>query len=119
MQFKLSKPEEQVGLLGIQDQFVSLFEEGMGVELGPFGDQLTITGEAEAVHQTEAVLGELVKLLDQQIKVSSTDIVSAMKMAKKGTLEYSKHLVNGSMFMRLNIGMWLSGLDRPERGKPT
>lgn len=88
MQFKLSKPEEQVGLLGIQDQFVSLFEEGMGVELGPFGDQLTITGEAEAVHQTEAVLGELVKLLDQQIKVSSTDIVSAMKMAKKGTLEY-------------------------------
>lgn len=88
VQFKLSKPEEQVGLLGIQDQFVSLFEEGMGVELGPFGDQLTITGEAEAVHQTEAVLGELVKLLDQQIKVSSTDIVSAMKMAKKGTLEY-------------------------------
>lgn len=88
MQFKLSKSEEQVGLLGIQDQFVSLFEEGMGVELGPFGDQLTITGEAEAVHQTEAVLGELVKLLDQQIKVSSTDIVSAMKMAKKGTLEY-------------------------------
>jgi len=88
VQFKLSKSEEQVGLLGIQDQFVSLFEEGMGVELGPFGDQLTITGEAEAVHQTEAVLGELVKLLDQQIKVSSTDIVSAMKMAKKGTLEY-------------------------------
>lgn len=88
VQFKLSKPEEQVGLLGIQDQFVSLFEEGMGVEMSPFGDQLTITGEAEAVHQTEAVLGELVKLLDQQIKVSSTDIVSAMKMAKKGTLEY-------------------------------
>lgn len=88
VQFKLSKPEEQVGLLGIQDQFVSLFEEGMGVEMNPFGDQLTITGEAEAVHQTEAVLGELVKLLDQQIKVSSTDIVSAMEMAKKGTLEY-------------------------------
>lgn len=88
VQFKLSKPEEQVGLLGIQDQFVSLFEEGMGVEMSQFGDQLTITGEAEAVHQTEAVLGELVKLLDQQIKVSSTDIVSAMKMAKKGTLEY-------------------------------
>ncbi|WP_054653274.1 PhoH family protein [Limosilactobacillus equigenerosi] len=86
--YKLSRPEYQVGLLGIQDQFVPMLEEGMEVVINPFGDVIKITGETEAVHLTEAILTELTALIDQQIKLNSADVVSAMKMAHRGTLEY-------------------------------
>lgn len=86
--YKLSQPEYQVGLLGIQDQFVPMLEEGMEVVINPFGDVIKITGETEAVHLTEAILTELTALIDQQIKLNSADVVSAMKMAHRGTLEY-------------------------------
>lgn len=86
--YKLSQPEYQVSLLGIQDQFVPMLEEGMDVVINPFGDVIKITGEAEAVHLTEQILAELTALIDQQIKLNSADIVSAMKMAQRGTLEY-------------------------------
>lgn len=86
--YKLSQPEYQVGLFGIQDQFVPMLEEGMEVVINPFGDVIKITGETEAVHLTEAILTELTALIDQQIKLNSADVVSAMKMAHRGTLEY-------------------------------
>lgn len=88
MSFKIEIPQVEVGLLGTQDKYVALLEQGMDVCVNTFGDELKITGEDEDVHLTIAVLNQLVKLLEQGISISSTDIVSAMKMAHRGTLQY-------------------------------
>ena len=90
--FQIDSPEIEVALLGTQDKYVALLEEGMNVSINPFGNQLRIQGDAEDVHLTEAVLNQLVGLIEQKIQISSTDIVSAMKMAHRGTLEYFKDL---------------------------
>lgn len=90
--FQIDSPEIEVALLGTQDKYVALLEEGMNVSINPFGDQLRIQGDVEDVHLTEAVLNQLVGLIEQKIQISSTDIVSAMKMAHRGTLEYFKDL---------------------------
>lgn len=34
--FQIESPEIEVGLLGTQDKFVSLIEQGMDVEIRPF-----------------------------------------------------------------------------------
>ena len=94
MSFQIENPQVEVGLLGTQDKYVALFEEGMNVTVNPFGNELKISGEQEDVHLTIQVLQELVDLLTQGIMISSADIVSAMKMAHRGTLQYFGDLYN-------------------------
>ncbi|WP_251574702.1 PhoH family protein [Limosilactobacillus agrestimuris] len=86
--FQITSPELEVALLGVQDKFVSLYEQGMNVTINPFGDNIKIKGLTEDVKLTADVLHALVTLTEQGIRIHSTDIVSAMKMAHRGTLDY-------------------------------
>ncbi|MBB1062784.1 PhoH family protein [Limosilactobacillus fastidiosus] len=86
--FQITSPELEVAILGIQDKFVSLYEQGMNVTINPFGDNIKIKGLPENVKLTADVLHALVNLTEQGIRIHSTDIVSAMKMAHRGTLDY-------------------------------
>lgn len=86
--FQIDSPESEVALLGIQDKFVSLYEQGMNVTVNPFGDNLKIKGLPEDVKLTADVFHALLNLSEQGIHLHSTDIVSAMKMAHRGTLDY-------------------------------
>jgi phosphate starvation-inducible PhoH-like protein len=92
--FHVSNPETEVGLLGTQDKFVALLEEGMGVSINPFGEDLKISGDEFAVEKTLQILKKLTELIGHGIRLGSTDIVSAMKMADRGTLEYFTDLYN-------------------------
>ncbi len=86
--FRVSDPEVEMGLLGTQDQFVKLLEEGMNVTIRPFGEELKINGDDLQVEQTLGILRKLAELLKNGIRLNSTDVVSAMKMADRGTLDY-------------------------------
>lgn len=86
--YKVDNPQVEVALLGTEDKYVALLEQGMDVSVNAFGDSLQISGEEEDVQLTREVLDQLVSLVEQGITISSTDIVSAMKMAHKGTLKY-------------------------------
>lgn len=86
--FRIDSPEIEVGILGPQDKFTSLIEQGMQVTINPFGENLKIKGQKEDVQLTVDVFNALINLLNQGIRLHSTDIVSAMKMAHRGTLEY-------------------------------
>ncbi|MCI1925531.1 MAG: PhoH family protein [[Lactobacillus] timonensis] len=86
--YQIADQQVEVGLLGTQDKYVELLESGMSVTINPFGDQLKISGDKDDVLLTTDVIDQLVKLIKAGIMLSSTDIVSAMKMAHRGTLEY-------------------------------
>ncbi len=89
-EYILERPEDEVGLLGTQDQFVTILEEGQNVVIKPFGNSIKVSGAAEAVNQTLAILRNMSDLLAKGIKLNSADVISAMKMANKGTLTYFK-----------------------------
>lgn len=92
--YQIPDQQVEVGLLGTQDKYVELLESGMSVAINPFGDHLKISGEEGDVLLTVDVIDQLVKLIKAGIMLSSTDIVSAMKMAHRGTLEYFGYLYN-------------------------
>ena len=48
-------------------------------------EQLLISGEEESVKQTVMLLEQLQELIARGISISQTDIVTAIKMAKRGT----------------------------------
>lgn len=91
-EYILEKPEQSVALLGTQDMYVAILEEGMHVEIKPFGASIKVSGSETEVQLVLEILKNLTNLIDQGIQLNSTDIVSAMKMAERGTLEYFKDL---------------------------
>jgi phosphate starvation-inducible PhoH-like protein len=84
----LSDPNLEVSLLGNQERFIPVLEEGMNVKVLPFGERITIKGAKQAVEQTYDVLKTLLKVLRSGVQLNSADFVSAMKMVEKGTLDY-------------------------------
>ena len=84
----LSDPNLEVSLLGNQERFIPVLEEGMNVKVLPFGERITIKGSKNAVEQTYEVLKTLLKILRSGLQLNSADFVSAMKMVEKGTLDY-------------------------------
>lgn len=83
-----------VQLFGSQDQHLRLVEETFATQITHRGDQLLISGEEEAVKQTIELLAQLQELIARGISISKTDIVTAIKMAKRGTLDYFMNLYN-------------------------
>lgn len=92
IEYRLNNIDDQAVLFGINNDYLRLLEEGNNVILNPFGEVIRITGDQEDVQKTGRVLDELVKLLHNGISISSPDIVSAMKMADRGTLQYFQDL---------------------------
>ncbi|MHC1511173.1 PhoH family protein [Pediococcus pentosaceus] len=84
----LSDPNLEVSLLGNQERFIPVLEEGMNVKVLPFGERITIKGSKKAVEQTYEVLKTLLKILRSGVQLNSADFVSAVKMVEKGTLDY-------------------------------
>lgn len=84
----LSDPNLEVSLLGNQERFIPVLEEGMNVKVLPFGERITIKGSKNAVEQTYEVLKTLLNILRSGVQLNSADFVSAMKMVEKGTLDY-------------------------------
>ena len=95
--FYLKNDNIAPALFGINDSYLKLLEESKNVTINPFGDYIKISGNQEDVIETQEILSELVKLLNQGINLSEADIVSAVKMAEKGTLEYFQDLYSNTL----------------------
>lgn len=86
--YHFKNSEQQIGLAGANDSFLRLLEEGLDVRLHARGDQLTISGDEDAAQLTLQIIEALASLIQHQITLSATDVVSAITMGKRGTLEY-------------------------------
>ena len=130
---ELSDNPQLIQLFGSQDQNIRFIEDSFQVQITHRGEQLFITGEEETVSQVKELLNQLQDLIARGISISKTDIITAVKMAKRGTLDYlliyitkksdahlrekrfvPKRMVNNNTFMRLRKRMWYLVLGLPE-----
>lgn len=81
-------------LLGAQNRYVTILEEGMEVSINAFGTKVKVTGSQENVNKVISILQKLMGLIQGGITLNSSDVVSAMNMAKNGTLDYFGELYN-------------------------
>ena len=90
---ELSDNPQLIQLFGSQDQNIRFIEDSFQVQITHRGEQLFITGEEEVVSQVKELLNQLQDLIawNQYFK---TDIITAVKMAKRGTLDYFVNLYN-------------------------
>ncbi|QNQ81503.1 PhoH family protein [Lactobacillus sp. PV034] len=87
-----------MNLVGINDSNLKLLEESYDVRITDTGSEIEVIGAQEVVEKILNILTALDKVITRGIHINATDVVSAVKMADKGTLEffgelYSKVLI--------------------------
>ncbi len=75
-------------LVGVNDRNLSILAEGCDTTIVDTGNQIVIEGSDDNIKKTLAVLKALDNIVSANINISAPDVVSAMKMAEKGTIEY-------------------------------
>lgn len=75
-------------LFGTQDKHLTLLEESMEVIINSRGSHLEIIGSEENTAIVEEILNQLEELIKRSIQIGPSDVVTAIKMAKKNTLQF-------------------------------
>ncbi|WP_042355012.1 PhoH family protein [Bacillus rubiinfantis] len=89
---QLENPEEAVTLLGNSDQNVKIIEQELGVSIVTRGESIFLSGEEQRVILASKVLDKLMQVIRKGITISQRDVLYAVQMAQKGTLDYFVHL---------------------------
>ncbi|MEG0553789.1 MAG: PhoH family protein, partial [Carnobacterium sp.] len=84
----MKNPDSAGALFGAQDKHLKLLEESMEVVINSRGDRVEIIGTEKQANLTEKILTQLQELFERGIRISQTDVVTAIKMAQNGTLNY-------------------------------
>ncbi|WP_125768071.1 PhoH family protein [Companilactobacillus furfuricola] len=85
---QINDPQDAINIFGVNDGNLNLIEEGLNVKVHAFGDQIDIVGNGSDVSKANSLISKLIKLSNTGITFGSADIVSGLKMAEIGTLDY-------------------------------
>ena len=81
-------PDSIQKLVGIKDGNLKLLSEGYNVSVTDTGNEIVISGDEDGVKKVVQVLKALDNVVNTGVNVGAPDVVSAMKMVDKGTVEY-------------------------------
>ncbi|ANU12890.1 Phosphate starvation-inducible protein PhoH, predicted ATPase [Planococcus halocryophilus Or1] len=102
LELHVKDPNEAVQLLGISDSHLTLIEEAFNIQIITRGEVIKLAG-SEADKQTGKLLIEqLLRVIRKNINIDQRDIVSAIEMAKNGTIEYFAELYDEEVARNAN-----------------
>lgn len=81
-------PDSIQKLVGINDGNLKLLSEGYNVSVTDTGNEIVISGDEDGVKKVVQALKALDNVVNTGVNVGAPDVVSAMKMVDKGTVEY-------------------------------
>lgn len=85
---ELESPNEAYSLLGNADSNVKVLEDELHVSIITRGEAINVAGDSEAAMMAQEILKELLSVVRKGITINSRDVIYAIELAKKGTLEY-------------------------------
>ncbi|MFS0595918.1 PhoH family protein [Peribacillus frigoritolerans] len=94
IKLEIESPNEAIALLGNGDSNVKVLEEELGISVITRGEAVSVAGDIERVTMGEEILKALLTVVRKGIAISSRDVLYAIELARKGTLEYFGELYN-------------------------
>ncbi|MEK3991238.1 PhoH family protein [Robertmurraya sp. FSL R5-0851] len=88
----LENPNEAIALLGNADANIKMIEQELGVTIVTRGETVSVSGSPENVELVTSIISNLVYVIRKGINISGRDVMYAIQMSKKGTLEYFKDI---------------------------
>ncbi|WP_422123126.1 PhoH family protein [Planococcus sp. X10-3] len=92
LELHVKDPNEAVLLLGISDNHMTLIEEAFEIQILTRGEVIKLSGTDEGRETGKLLIEQLLKVIRKGINIDQRDIVSAIEMAKAGTIEYFAEL---------------------------
>ena len=89
---QLENPSEAIALLGNADSNVKIIEEELKVSIVTRGESVSLSGDEEKVVLASQILDKLIFVIRKGVTISQRDVLSAIQMAQKGTLDYFDNL---------------------------
>ena len=89
---QLENPAEAVNLLGNSDQNLKMIEQELGVSIITRGESLSLSGDEDRVNIAGQILDRLIFVIRRGINIGQRDVLYAIQMAQKGTLDYFVNL---------------------------
>ncbi|USD15788.1 PhoH family protein [Priestia megaterium] len=85
---QLDDSNEAISLFGVQDANLKRIEEEMQVSIISRGETVVVSGSTENVQLVEEMLNKLLNIIRKNISISERDVVYAIQLAKKNSLEF-------------------------------
>ncbi|ANU23521.1 PhoH family protein [Planococcus donghaensis] len=92
LELHVKDPNEAVQLLGISDSHLTLIEEAFNIQIITRGEVIKLAGSEEDKQTGKLLIEQLLRVIRKNINIDQRDIVSAIEMAKNGTIEYFAEL---------------------------
>jgi phosphate starvation-inducible protein PhoH and related proteins len=89
---QLENPTEAIALLGNSDSNLKIIEEELQVSIVTRGESVSLSGDEESVVLASQILDKLIFVIRKGVTISQRDVLSAIQMGQKGTLEYFDNL---------------------------
>lgn len=89
---QLENPTEAITLLGNSDTNLKIIEQELDVSIITRGESVSMSGEEEKVSLAAQILDRLIFVIRKGVNISQRDVLYAIQMAQKGTLDYFEHL---------------------------
>ncbi|MFD2446107.1 PhoH family protein [Bacillus sp. CGMCC 1.16607] len=88
MDIHLDNPNEALNLFGNADSNLKMLEQELTVSVITRGESVIISGSSQNVEIAGKILEKLLFIIRRGINISSRDVLYAIQLAHKGTLEY-------------------------------
>lgn len=85
---KINDQHEAITLFGNSDSNLKIIEQELQVSIITRGESLIITGNADKLDLAAKVIDKLLEVIKKGIAISQRDVSYAVKLVKKGTIEY-------------------------------
>jgi phosphate starvation-inducible protein PhoH and related proteins len=92
MNVQLNNSNEAIALIGNADANLKAIEKELGVSIITRGETVYVSGDLEQVELVGNIVDALLYVIRKGINISQRDVIYAIQMAKKGTLDYFKDL---------------------------
>lgn len=91
---QIENPNEALLLLGNADAHIKIIEEELNVSITTRGEAVHVSGSEENVELVNGIIEKLLYIIQKGIAISGRDVIYAIQLAKKGTLEYFNTIYN-------------------------
>lgn len=89
---QLENPAEAITLLGNSDQNLKTIEEELNVSIITRGESVSLSGDEDQVTLAGEIIDRLIFVIRKGINIGQRDVLYAIQMAQKGTLDYFVNL---------------------------
>jgi phosphate starvation-inducible PhoH-like protein len=89
---QLENPTEAINLFGNADSHLKIIEQELDVSVITRGESVSLSGEEEKVSLASQIIDRLIFVIRKGVNISGRDVLYAIQMGQKGTLDYFEQL---------------------------